>query len=146
MSGTNKHRSALITGFDAVPAEFTFTPALADGVTTENYVIIPIGRANIDAINNSAATAVRLALSAGQIIPFTVDDSIFSPTTVSFECADITEGTATHYNTRGVLFTSGALAGQVSRISGYTLEGGKGRFVVTTMTEAPADTDTGIII
>lgn len=90
--------------------------------------------------------AARLALSAGQIIPFTVDTGTFTSTTTAFECDDITEATADHFNGRVALFTSGALAGQATSISDYSLEGSNGRFTVVATTEAPANDVTGIII
>jgi hypothetical protein len=51
----------------------------------------------------------------------------------------VTEATADHYKGRIVNFTSGAMAGQSSDITAYSLVGGKGRFTVSTLTEAPAN-------
>jgi len=96
-------------------------------------------------INGSAAAAIRLALSTGQIITGTVDDTV-APTTTEFEADDITEATADHYKGRVIIFTTGALAGQGTTISSYSLAGGKGHFVVVTLTEAPANNDTFIIV
>lgn len=104
------------------------------------------------AINSSTAAAIRLALSAGQIIPGTVDNTAFTATSSIFESDDITEATADHYggttgNERVILWTTGALTGQVAEISDYELTAGRGRFTVgTAMTEAPADNDTFLII
>jgi hypothetical protein len=92
-----------------------------------------------------ATAAARLALSAGQIIPFTVDTTV-APSTTEFEADDITEATADHYNGRIVIFTSGVLVGQATSISDYALAGGKGHFTVAAMTEAPGNNDTGIIV
>jgi len=95
-----------------------------------------------------ATAAARLALSAGQIIPATVDTvtNTHTPTTTEFQADDITEATADHYNGRIVLFTSGALAGQATDITDYAAVGGIGQFTVTAMTEAPANDDTFIIV
>ena len=61
-SGTNINRSGLITGFTSgSPATITFTPALGDAVTTENYVIIPTGRADMAAVDAAPQTAGDLA-------------------------------------------------------------------------------------
>lgn len=96
------------------------------------------------------STAAKLGLTLGNSPAGTVDDTV-APTTTQFEAADITEATADHYNARVILFTSGALAGQVALITDYALVSGRGRFTVTgaaggAMTEAPADGDTFIII
>ena len=95
-----------------------------------------------------ATAAARLALSGGQIIPFTVDTATNShtPTTTEFQADDITEATADHYNGRIVIFTSGALAGQATDITDYEAVGGIGQFTITALTEAPANNDTGIIV
>ena len=87
----------------------------------------------------------NLAASAGQIISFTVDDAV-GPSTTEFEADDITEATADHYNGRIIVWTSGDLEGQATDITDYSLEGGKGHFTVTAMTEAPANNDTGVIV
>ena len=88
----------------------------------------------------------RLGKSAGQIIPGTVEDSTTTPTTTTFAAADITEATADHFNGRIIIFTSGALAGQATDITDYELDSGEGKFVVTALTEAPADGDTFVIV
>jgi hypothetical protein len=93
----------------------------------------------------TAAAAAKLALSAGQIIPGTIDTTV-APSTTEFEADDITEATADHYNGRVVIFTSGVLAGQATSISDYALAGGKGHFTVVAMTEAPGNNDTFIIV
>jgi len=69
-----------------------------------------------------------------------------TPTTTEFQADDITEATADHYNGRVVLFTSGALVGQVAVIEDYEAVGGIGQFTVRAMTEAPANNDTFVIL
>jgi len=100
---------------------------------------------NVSAIDNSNAAAVNLALAAGVMVAGTVDSTV-TPTTTQFECDDITEATADHYVGRKWLFTSGALVGQATNITAYSLVSGRGRFTVEEMTEAPANDDTGIIV
>lgn len=97
-------------------------------------------------INGVAAAAARLALSAGQIIPGTVNDDNTVPSTTVFAASDITEATADHYNGRLVVWTTGALAGQVTDVTDYALDTGEGKFTVTEMTEAPADGDTFVLV
>lgn len=103
-------------------------------------------KADILAINGSTSAAVRLALSAANMIPGTVDNTGFSPTTTIFESDDITEATDDHYNGRLVLWTSGALAGQTTDVTDYELASGRGRFTCTAMTEAPANDDTFLLV
>ena len=101
---------------------------------------------NISKISGNANAAARLSLSANQIIPFTVDTTAFTPTSAIFEADDIVEDTADHFNGRIIIWSTGALAGQATSITDYQLFGGRGRFTVVGMTEAPANNDTGIII
>lgn len=97
-------------------------------------------------INGNAAAAVRLALSAGVIIPGTVATAGFTPTTIEFEASDITTAAAQHYNGRVIVFTSGTLLGQATSISNYSLSGGRGHFTVVALTSAPSNADTFIVI
>lgn len=113
------------------------------GTTTS---VTNIVTANMTQINSNAAAAVRLALSAGQIIPFTVTNAAFTPTSTEFEASDITEATADHYKSRIILWTTGSLTGQITSISVYSLSGSNGHFTVVAMTEAPGNGDTGIIL
>ncbi|MDA1298385.1 MAG: hypothetical protein O3B04_10395, partial [Chloroflexi bacterium] len=102
--------------------------------------------ANVVKLNSIAAGAIRLALAAGQMIPFTVDTAGLTPTTVKFEADDITEATANHYKARTILWITGVLAGQATDITAYALASGRGQFTVSALTEAPGNNDTGIII
>jgi hypothetical protein len=97
-------------------------------------------------INGNASSAIRLALSSAVIIPGTIDTTGFSPTTTEFEADDITEATTQHYNGRVIIFTSGALLGQATSISNYSLVSGRGHFTVVALTEAPLNNETFIII
>ena len=101
---------------------------------------------DVTEINGSSLAAQRLALTAANMIPGTVDETAFTATVTVFDCDDITEATSNHYKDRIVLFTSGVLQGQVAAITGYSLVSGRGRFTVTTMTEPPGDDDTFIVV
>lgn len=103
-------------------------------------------RANVMAINGSTAAAIRLALSAGQMIPFTVTNAGFSPTATEFECSDVSTAGTDHYKGRSFVFTSGSLAGQMSSISGYSVVGGRGHFTVVALNAPPANAVTGLIV
>lgn len=114
---------------------------LPDALTAAGFL-----KSDALAINGSLAAAVRQALAAGTIITGTVDSTGFSPTTAEFEADDITEATADHYNGRVIIFTSGALLGQATSISDYSLATGRGHFTVPALTEAPANNGTFIIV
>jgi hypothetical protein len=105
-----------------------------------------VGESNTKAIDDATAAAARLALSAGQIIPFTVETGTTAASATSFAASDITEATANHYKNRVILWTTGALAGSVAQVTAYVLTSGEGEFTVSTMTDTPSDGDTGIII
>lgn len=111
-----------------------------------NYTQSPIVNANVVSIDGDEDAASNLRLSAGQILPGTVESSGFTPTTTEFEASDITEATTGHLVGRSIVFTSGALNNQAANISAYELDGGMGHFTVSTLTEAPADGDTFIIV
>ena len=100
---------------------------------------------NVQEIVDSATAALRLQIASDTMEIGTVDDTV-TPTTVMFECSDITEADANHYMGRTIIFTSGNLAKQATTIEAYALVSGRGRFTVAAMTEAPADSDTLIII
>jgi hypothetical protein len=105
--------------------------------------------ANMTQINSNVQAAVNLALSAGRITPFTVTDAAFTPTPNIFEVSTFSEATPDHHKSRIILWTTGALAadgGQITNIEASSLEAGNVRFTVTTMTEAPANGDTGILM
>ena len=94
----------------------------------------------------TAEIATKLATSASTMVIGTVSWDNTNATTTIFYSRDITEATADHYNRRLVFFTSGDLIGQCSDILDYELVTGEGKFTVTTLTEAPADNVTFIIV
>lgn len=97
-------------------------------------------------INSIAASAARLALSAGVIIPGTVDTASFTATTTEFEADDITDAAADFYNGRVIIFTSGALLAQAKSILDYSKIGANGHFTVNALTSAPANNVTFVIL
>lgn len=101
---------------------------------------------NVAEINEDTVAPVRLAKAANMVLPGTVDDSAFSPTTTEFESDDITEATADHMIGRTVIFIAGNLIYQAKAITDYALSGSNGHFTVDAMTEAPANDDTFIIV
>jgi len=56
------------------------------------------------------------------------------------------EATADHFLSRQVLWLTGVLQGQGASISAYALQNSRGFFTVSTLTEAPGNGDTFIIL
>ena len=137
----------VLVSFDALldaGVKLTGTPTITSATTTGGSAIT--GVVNVGLINSSEEAAVRLALMAAGGVPGTVDTGSFTPTTTVFEADDITEATADHYIGRVVMFTTGALADQVSTVTDYVKSGSNGKFTVDTLTEAPANNDTFILV
>lgn len=137
--------------FQVVPAEASAGVPKVDvghwlGQTVATPTVNGVPEVDITHIGGSSTAATRLALTAAQMIPGTVDNSAHTPTTTEFEADDITEATADHYNGRIIIWTSGALAGQATSISDYAKVASNGHFTVVAMTEAPANNDTFIIV
>jgi hypothetical protein len=76
----------------------------------------------------------------------TVDTAGFSPTTTEFETSSIVTAATGHYIGRLVLFTSGTLNRQQGLISAYSLVSGRGHFTVGTLTSAPVNAGTFIVV
>lgn len=104
--------------------------------------------ADLKAIATIVAAATQLSKSAQMIVSGTVDTVVngHTPTTTVFQADDITEATTDHFKGRVVIFTSGALLYQQALITGYQRVGGIGQFTVATMTDAPTNNDTFILI
>lgn len=121
------------------------TLVMLKGATNMAPVLLEI---ELDKVDYRSANWANFDASTGQILKATVDTvtNTHTPTTTEFQADDITEATADHYNSRVIIFTSGALAGQVTQISDYAAVGGIGQFTVTAMTEPPANDDTFIIV
>lgn len=105
-----------------------------------------IASVNATQVNSSATAAARLALALSATIQGTVDTGGFTATSSIFETSSITEATADHFVGKIVLWTSGALLYQQALITAYSLSSGRGRFTVTTMTDAPANGDAFIVV
>lgn len=102
---------------------------------------------NLKMISDSASAADNLEESAKTIVTGTVNTDNTAATTTTFVSDDITEATADHYNGRIVIWTSGNLLYQATDITDYSQDGnGEGAFVVTALTESPANNDTFVIV
>lgn len=123
-------------------------PSAADVVVESISITTEPTPGDVIEIDSNADAAIRLALSADQIIPGTVDTvtNTHTPTVTEFQADDILEATGDHYNGRIVIFTSGNLLAQATEIVDYQVVGGIGQFTVVAMTDAPANNDTFIIV
>ncbi len=84
--------------------------------------------------------------SAGTIQRAFVQSSGFTPQATGFQTDEIREATLNHFNGRTLIFFDGALSGQATDVTSYSLVDGVGQLTVTSLTEAPASGDGFIII
>lgn len=81
---------------------------------------------------------------------YTVNTASTSALSTSFEAdrglGRSEEATADHFNGRNVFFLTGVLQGQASDITDYAQQNTRGYFTVTSMTEAPGNGDTFLIL
>lgn len=96
-------------------------------------------------VSGDSTAADRLEAMMDSCPIGTIDNTSFTPTTTAFE-TNITEATADHFNDRICLFVTGNLAGQQKAVTDYVLSGGRGKFTVNALTEAPANGDTFILV
>lgn len=99
---------------------------------------------NVDTVGGSATNAANLAAVSSASITGTSDNTGFTATSTTMD-STITEATTDHFKGRIINFTSGALLGQSSDITGYSLVSGRGRFVFTALTEAVPNGTTFVI-
>lgn len=92
------------------------------------------------------ASAEKLKQSASVIGVGEVDDTALTPTATQFETSDIVAADPDHMNGRWVVWVDGDLALQSALIEDYALVGGRGRFTVSEMTDAPADGDKFVVL
>lgn len=110
--------------------------------------LVSTDKLQVDAVelNSVAASAANLEKSASVIVRGTSDNTGFTATSSIFESSDVTEATSDHYKGRVIVFTSGALLGQATAITAYSLSSGRGRFTVNTLTEAVPNSSTFVIV
>jgi len=86
------------------------------------------------------------AAAIGSMETGTVDNTAFTATTSVLETSSITTAATDHWVGAVIIFTSGTLNKQRARITAYSLNGGRGRFTYTTVTSAPANATTFVIV
>lgn len=115
-------------------------------------VVTPTAQADNIALLDGATPFGK---SASSIVPGTVDDSAFTPTTTAFESNDVTDATAETWKSVMGIFTAATTTTALRRvrflITAYSKVGSNGRFTVTMMgggalPSAPVDGDTFILV
>jgi hypothetical protein len=101
---------------------------------------------NLTAMGGNTTKAANLTSAADGMVTGTVDTAGFSATTTEFETSSIVTAATGHYIGRIVVFTSGTLVRQQALIGAYSLVSGRGHFTVSTLTSAPANAVTFIIL
>ena len=158
MVGTNSAALASVLGAAvgaSISADIAAVKAETASIQTETTAIDALTKAAgdgdlaaIKVITDAltAAGAAKLALGATTMITGTVSYDNTNATTTVIYSDDITEATADHFNGRLFVPTSGALLGQYTDITDYSLDTGEGKFTVTALTEPPADDTTFVIL
>lgn len=140
----------IITGATGVNL-LTATQASIDAIEVDTGTTIPAllpaalvgGRmdSNTSAIDGVAAAAANLSKSA---IGIEAGSAITGTLSITQMTTDLTEATDDHYNGRIIIWTSGVLKNQATDITDYT--GATKLLTYTATTEAPANTDTFVIV
>jgi hypothetical protein len=124
----------------------------------EDWIVVPVNiynswvlntadmNVNIDAISGLTAPVAAWAAAVGTLVTGTVDNTAFTATTSVLETSSITTAATDHWVGRVILFTSGTLQNQATRITAYSLSGGRGHFTYNTVTSAPASGVSFVII
>ena len=95
-----------------------------------------------------AGRVTEWAKALDTIKGFTVTDTGFTPTTTQLETDDITEATTDHFKGRLLAFydSGDTLFRQFTKITAYTLTGGRGHFTYDVLTDAPVTGDLAVIL
>jgi len=94
---------------------------------------------NVDSLGGNTSVIAAWLAAVGTITTGTVDNTSFTATTTVLETSSITTAAADHWVGRVILFTSGTLALQATRVTAYSLSGGRGHFTYNAVTSAPAN-------
>lgn len=144
-TGTLGHLKLAINKSGAFPVWdewMVVTSAIYDswiaGTGLQNVNINQIGGSTTNQSNFTAATSTMQAA--------TVDTTGFTATTTELETSSITTAAANHWVGRTIIFTSGTLNQQATRITAYSLVSGRGHFTYSTVTSAPANAVTFVIV
>jgi len=147
--GTGEGQERIITAYNGTTKVATVNTAwLVNPDTTSAYVVegalVVAGNrvtANMDQINGNATSASNLQKSTIALEPGAAITGTLSTTQMT---TDLTEATDDHYIGRIIIWISGVLKNQATDITGYV--GATKMLTFTATTEAPADTDTFVIV
>jgi hypothetical protein len=125
-----------------IPGTITTLQADTDDIQTRLPAALVSGKMDSDvtAINSNTTAAAQLALSAEQIESGQCEGT---PSTTIIQ-TDLAETQDDIYIGRVVIFTSGSARGEATDITDYT--GSTGTLTVTALANAPAATDTFILL
>lgn len=99
--------------------------------------LVEVDLSQIDGVDEHVE---KFAASVNVIAYGTVDNAAFTATTTILETSSITTAAADHWIGRVLIFGSGTVAQQATRITDYELSGGgRGRFTYSALTSAPAN-------
>jgi len=101
---------------------------------------------NVDSLGGSTSAIAPWLAAVGTITTGTVDNTSVTATTTVLETSSITTAATDHWVGRVILFTSGTLALQATRITAYSLSGGRGHFTYNAVTSAPANGVSFVIV
>lgn len=94
--------------------------------------------------STTAITKLAAALDTQQT--GTVDNTAFTATTTVLETSSVSTAAAEHWVGRVIIFKSGTLNQQATRITAYSLSSGRGRFTYNAVTSAPANGTEFVIV
>lgn len=128
--------------------------ALTAAECSGTRIVVTLSDSATDIEDQAVIISTQMAgqIEANQgIIICEVETATTAATSTTFEALRLSpntteETTADHYNGRNILFTSGALLGQMSDITDYSLANSNESFTVTALTEAPSDGDRFVIL
>jgi hypothetical protein len=133
--------AAIVSAVDTVD-NFLDTEIAAIKAKTDSLTFTVANQVDANVLGISGSTTAADALEAGAL--GTVRLTVGAGSTTTAIATNLTEATNDHYNGRVIVFLTGALAGQAGSITDYV--GATKVLTVSALTEAPADTDTAIIV
>lgn len=152
-SGSQNNQVRLITDFVGSTLVASVTPnweTTPDNTTTYEVLATPEWASrvsNLKVINDDVDAAIRQRLATLQAIPGQVDNTV-TPTASIFQSdtAEVVKASANYWVGRLVVFTSGALIGQMRVITASVNAAGQTRFTCDSFTSAPSNDDDFLIL
>jgi len=139
----------ILTSFGSLSADVADAVASQILITPSNKLATDISgtvNGNVVSINGSADAADYLAKSAMTMIPGTVDNTAFTATTTELESSDVNDAETNLYKDRWIIFITGNIKREAKPITAYSKISGRGHFTYQTLSSAPSNNDTFIIV